>query len=259
MSAALSTMTFLFTDLEGSTRMWEQHPDAMKAALPQHDAILRSAIEGWGGHVVKTTGDGLMAVFGGAAGAVAASLAAQRDLALQKWAETGPLRVRMGVHSGQADERAGDYFGPTVNRAARIMAAGHGGQVLLSAAAGALAQDDLPAGASLIDLGEHRLKDLDRPEHVFQLRHADLTSEFPPLATVRQVTADIPARLSAMIGRESELREIKAILADPATRLLTLTGPGGTGKTTIAVRVAEELESTYRDGASFVSQSVGGR
>ena len=182
---ATGTITFLFTDLEGSTRLWEQLPEAMKDALARHDAILRAAIEASGGHVVKATGDGMMAVFGSACDAAAASLAAQRDLAAGPWAETGPLRVRMGVHAGQAEERAGDFFGPTVNRTARIMAAGHGGQVLLSASAGALASERLPAGAGLLDLGEHRLKDLGRPEHLFQLVHPDLASSFPPLAALR--------------------------------------------------------------------------
>ena len=130
------TLTFLFTDLEGSTRLWEQFPDAMQVALRRHDAILREAIEGAGGSVVKTTGDGMMAVFAGAIDAVTASLAAQRGLIAEPWGETGPLRVRMGIHCGQAEQRGGDYFGTTVNRAARIMAAGHGGQVLLSASAG---------------------------------------------------------------------------------------------------------------------------
>ena len=169
-------ITFLFTDLEGSTRLWEQHPEAMKGALGRHDAILRAGIEASGGQVVKTTGDGMMAVFGTAIAAVTASLAAQRNLAAEPWGETGPLRVRMGMHCGQAEQRAGDFFGPTVNRTARIMAAGHGGQVLLSASAGALATEQLPEGASLLDLGEHHLKDLGRPEHLFQLLHPDLRS-----------------------------------------------------------------------------------
>lgn len=249
------TLGFLFTDIEGSTRLWEQFPDAMKDALARHDAILRAAIEGRGGHVVKTTGDGMMAAFGRTADAVAAGLSAQRQLAMEPWPETGPLRARMGVHAGQAEQRAGDFFGPAINRTARIMAAGHGGQVLLSAAAMTLAQDGLPAGASLLDLGEHRLKDLGRPEHVFQLAHPDLASRFLPLATLRPPGANLPASVAELVGRRAELKEIKARLGDASVRLLTLTGPGGTGKTTLAIRVAEDLSPGFRDGVSFVDLS----
>ncbi len=252
---ATRTIAFLFTDLEGSTRLWEQHPDAMKAALARHDAILRAAIEASGGHVVKATGDGLMAVFESACDAAAAGLAAQLDLAVAPWPETGPLRVRMGVHAGEAEERAGDYFGPTVNRAARIMAAGHGGQVLLSASAGALASERLPAGAGLLDLGEHRLKDLGRPEHLFQLVHPDLPSSFPPLATLRPSGAGLPALTTELVGRQAQLAEIRERLLDASTRLLTLTGPGGTGKTALAIRAAQDLGPGYPDGVTFVDIS----
>jgi predicted ATPase/class 3 adenylate cyclase len=249
------TITFLFTDLEGSTRLWEQSPDGMKDALKLHDAILRAAIEAAGGQVVKTTGDGMLAAFGSAVDALTASLAAQLDLAAESWAETGPLRVRMGVHCGQAEQRGGDFFGPTVNRTARIMAAGHGGQVLLSEAAGALAREALPAGAALIDLGEHRLKDLGRAEHLFQLAAPGLPSTFPPLVTVRAAGVDLPARAAELIGRENELSEINGRLEDGSVRLLTLTGPGGTGKTTLAIRVAEDLAPGFPGGACFVDLS----
>jgi predicted ATPase/class 3 adenylate cyclase len=246
------TIAFLFTDIEGSTRLWEQFPEAMKDALGRHDAILRGAIEGAGGEVVKTTGDGMMAVFGGAIEAVTASLEAQRALARETWAETGPLRMRMGMHVGQADQRGGDFFGPTVNRTARIMAAGHGGQVLLSATAAALAREGLPADADLLDLGEHRLKDLGRPEQVFQLVHPDLASTFPPLAAVRPAGTNLPAIAGQLIGRATELEQIRERLDDPSVRLLTLIGPGGTGKTMLAVRAAEDLSSAFPDGISFV-------
>lgn len=249
------TITFLFTDLEGSTRLWEQFPDAMKGALGRHDAILRAAIEASHGQVVKTTGDGMMAVFDGAADAAAACLAAQLGLGAEPWAETGALRVRMGVHCGQAEQRGGDFFGPTVNRTARIMAAGHGGQVLLSESAGALSREALPAGTDLVDLGEHRLKDLGRPERLFQLTHPDLPSAFPPLVTVRQSGIDLPARVAGIIGRREELAEIASRLEDGSIRLLTLTGPGGTGKTTLAVRIAADLAARYADGARFVDLS----
>jgi predicted ATPase/class 3 adenylate cyclase len=253
--AESSTVTLLFTDLEGSTRLWERYPSAMAAALKRHDALLQSAIEAAGGRVVKTTGDGMMAVFGSAPDAVGASLAAQRGLAKEPWGETGPLRVRMGLHAGQVEERAGDLFGPTVNRAARVMAVGHGGQVLLSASAGALAGERLPPGASLLDLGEHRLKDLGRPERVFQLVHPDLEAIFSPLTTLRADGAGQPVRTVNLVGRQAEIKEIRNRLGDAQVRLLTLTGPGGTGKTSLAMRVAEDLSSDFPDGVCFIDLS----
>ncbi len=252
---ASRTLTFLFTDLEGSTRLWELAPEAMQAALRHHDAIVRGAIETASGQVVKTTGDGMMAVFGSAAEAVRASLAAEVALNAEAWAETGPLKVRIGIHCGQAEQRGGDFFGPTVNRTARIMAAGHGGQVLLSESACALVRDALPERASLIDLGEHRLKDIGRPEHLYQLAHPDLPAKFPPLITVHQAGVSLPTRSSGLIGRQEELGEIRDRLADGTVRLLTLTGPGGTGKTTLAVRVAEEVGPGFPDGVAFVDLS----
>jgi predicted ATPase len=160
----------------------------------------------------------------------------------------------MGIHAGQADRRADDYFGPAVNRTARIMAAGHGGQVLLSSAAVAEAGDHLPPRASLRDLGEHRLKDLGRPEHVFQLVHPDLASTFPPLATLRP-QASLPARTTELVGRQSEVAAIRRLIVDEQVQLLTLTGPGGTGKTSLAIRAADDLSSTFSDGVAFVDVS----
>jgi predicted ATPase/class 3 adenylate cyclase len=249
------TLAFLFTDVEGSTSLWERFPDAMKGALRRHDAILSEAIAASAGQVVKSTGDGAMAVFGSAADAAAACLAAQRRLVAEPWPETGPLRVRMGVHCGQVEQRGGDFFGPTVNRTARIMAAGHGTQVLLSDAAAALSREALPPGADLKDLGEHRLKDLGRPEHLFQLVHPDLPAAFPPLVTVRVAGVDLPARATGLIGRQGELQEISERLADGSVRLLTLTGPGGTGKTMLALKTAEDLAPGFKDGVCFVDLS----
>ena len=248
------TITFLFTDVEGSTRLWEESPDDMKGALARHDALLRAAIEGSRGRIVKTTGDGMMAVFERAADAATAGLTAQRAMASEPWSSIAP-RVRMGLHAGQAEQRGGDFFGPTVNRTARTMAAGHGGQVLLSDSAAALASDHLPEGATLLDLGEHRLRDLGRAEHVFQLLHPDLESSFPPLSALPREGGNLPSRTAPFVGRQAELKDILSRLEDPAVRLLTLTGPGGTGKTTLAIRAAEHVGPGFRDGLSFVDLS----
>src|SRR5215211_5742879 len=162
-------LTLLFTDIEGSTRRWEHQPETMAADLARHDALLRVAIEERGGYVFKTIGDALCAVFAEAADALMASLAAQRALAAEQWGTAGPLRVRMALHSGVPEHRERDYFGPPVNRVARLLATGYGDQVLLSQATASLVRDRLPPGAGLLDLGAHRLKDLLQPEHVFQL------------------------------------------------------------------------------------------
>jgi hypothetical protein len=203
----------------------------MKGALERHDTILQAAVTASNGRVVKATGDGLMAVFGSAADAVRACLTAQQDLVDEPWPATGALRVRMGLHAGEAQLRTDDYFGPTVIRAARIMAVGHGGQVLLSAATAALVADQLPDGTTLLDLGAHRLKDLGRPEHLFQLAHPALGHDFPPLATLDRRPNNLPTQTSTFIGRSAELKEIRKRLEAETVRLLTLTGPGGTGKT----------------------------
>ena len=253
---ASGTLIFLFTDVEGSTRLWERFPQAMKVALERHDRILQAAAAASGGQVVKTTGDGMMAVFSSAAAAVGACLTAQRDLAAEPWGPTGPLRVRMGLHAGEAATRSSDYFGPAVNRTARIMAVGHGGQVLLSAAAAALATVRLPEGAGLRDLGSHRLKDLGRPERLFQLVHPDLADAFPPLATLDRHPNNLPTQTSTFVGRDAELEEIDRRLGDEAVRLLTLTGPGGTGKTRLALRAAADQVDRFDDGVFFVDLSA---
>jgi predicted ATPase/class 3 adenylate cyclase len=247
---------FLFTDVEGSTRLWERFPQAMKTALERHDRILQAAVAASSGQVVKTTGDGMMAVFSSAAAALGACLTAQRDLAAEAWGATGPLRVRMGLHAGEAATRSSDYFGPAVNRTARIMAVGHGGQVLLSAASAALAADRLPEGAELRDLGTHRLKDLGRPERLFQLVHPDLADGFPPPATLDRHPNNLPTQTSTFVGRDAELEEIRRRLGEEAVRLLTLTGPGGTGKTRLALRAAADQVDRFEDGVYFVDLSA---
>ncbi|MDP8930636.1 MAG: adenylate/guanylate cyclase domain-containing protein, partial [Actinomycetota bacterium] len=249
------TLTFLFTDIEGSTRRWELHPEAMKRALRRHDEHLAAAVAAWNGVVIKTTGDGIMAVFPTAADGVNASLTAQRHLMAQPWGESRPLRVRMGLHAGAVRASDGDYHGPVVNRTARIMAVAHGGQVLLSAAVAALVADMLPDGTQLRDLGEHRLKDLQRTEHLFQLVHPDLESDFPPLASLNERPNNLPTQTSLFVGRAQELGEIRDKLAG-AVRLLTLTGPGGTGKTRLALQAAADEIDRFEDGVFFVDVST---
>jgi len=242
-------LVLLFTDLESSTRLWEQHPSEMRPALARHDAILRDAVAGHGGRIVKTTGDGLMATFSSVGDCLASCLEAQRTLGQTSWETGEPLKVRMGLNVGEAESREGDFFGTAVNRAARIMAAGHGGQVLLSALAAQLGKDSLPAGVTLRDLGAHRLKDLTQPEQLYQLVDRDLGSDFPPLNTLDARPNNLPIQVSEFFGREVELSTARGILEAPGVRLLTLTGPGGTGKTRLSLQLAAELVDRYRDGA----------
>jgi predicted ATPase/class 3 adenylate cyclase/DNA-binding winged helix-turn-helix (wHTH) protein len=241
------TVTFVFTDIESSTRLWDEHPEAMQDALVRHDTILRDAVESHRGQVVKSMGDGMVAVFAYAGDAVGAAVAAQCALSAEPWAVTGPLRVRMGLHSGEAQHRGGDYFGAALNRAERIMSAGHGGQVLCSAATGTLVRDTLPTGVGLVDLGEHRLRDLSRPEKIFQVGHADLAGEFPPLRSLDVFVGNLPSPVSSFIGRGRELASVAAALGE--ARTVTLTGVGGVGKTRLALQAAGEALRGLRDGA----------
>ena len=190
------TVTFVFTDIESSTRLWEEHPQAMRAALACHDSILRLAIQAHGGLIFGTAGDAFYAAFSDARRALAAALAAQRALCTEAWEEIGALRVRIALHTGAAELRDGDYFGPPLNRVARLLVAGHGGQILLSLATQELVRDHLPPGTLLRDLGEHHLKDLIQPEQIFQLVTTDLPSDFPPLRTGAARTADTQAQSS---------------------------------------------------------------
>jgi predicted ATPase/class 3 adenylate cyclase len=243
----IGILTFLFSDLESSTRLWDEHPDVMKEALARHDGILRDAVEAQGGWVVKTTGDGLHAVFETARAAAAAAVGAQRSLAREEWGATGPLRVRMGLHAGEAEPRAGDYYGPVVNRAARLTAAAHGGQILLTQATEAALRDHLGEDLSLLDLGEHRLRDLSRPEHVFQLQGPGVSDDFPPLRSLEAFSGNLPLQLTSFVGRSEELAGIARLLGK--SRLVTLTGVGGVGKTRLAIQVAADTLPAYPDGA----------
>ncbi|HXY92986.1 MAG TPA: adenylate/guanylate cyclase domain-containing protein [Acidimicrobiia bacterium] len=242
------TVTFLFTDLEGSTRLWQEHPEAMKDALARHDEILRVAITAHDGHVVKMTGDGAHAAFADATSAVRAARDAQVALAGEEWGETGPLRVRMGVHTGPAEARDGDYYGTAVNRAARLMSASHGGQVVVSLTTQEVLLD-AGAGVDLADLGEHRLRDLSRAERVFQLRGDGIDQAFPPLRSLEAVPGNLPAQLSSFVGREDELRAVAKEFE--RSRLVTLTGVGGVGKTRLSVQAAAEIAPRFPEGVWF--------
>ena len=249
----IAVMTaFLFTDIESSTRLWEDDPDAMSVALQRHFEIMTGAVETKSGKVVKNTGDGMIAVFEVASDAVSATLAAQRDLTRETWATPSPIRVRMGMHAGEAEVGEDDYFGPVLNRAARIMAAGHGGQVLASGTIADLVGAVVPDGASWLDLGVHRLKDLTEPEHLFQLVHPDLNRSFPAPLTLESSPNNLPYQTTEFLGRDDELNTIETMLATPATRLVTIAGPGGAGKTRLGLQVAADLANRFGDGVYFV-------
>ncbi|MGB8646152.1 MAG: AAA family ATPase, partial [Anaerolineae bacterium] len=245
-------VTFLFTDIEGSTRLWEQHPDAMRQAMTRHDVLIEETVARDAGHIVRPRGEGdsRFAVFARATDAAAAARDIQQALAAELWPTPRPLRVRMALHTGEADLRAGDYYGSDVNRCARLRAVGSGGQTLLSQATFGLVRDALPAEVTLRDLGEHRLKDLRRPEHVFELDVLGLPAEFPPLQSIDAFPNNLPIQLTSFVGREQELKEVQQLLA--TGRLLTLTGPGGTGKTRLALQLTAEVLENHTDGVWLV-------
>jgi predicted ATPase/class 3 adenylate cyclase len=246
----MGTVTFLFTDLVGSSRLWEEHPEAMKGALARHDVILRDAVEGHGGQVVKTTGDGLHAAFAVAPDAAAAALDAQRRLTGEEWVLPELLKVRMGLHTGVAEVRDGDYYGTAVNRAARVAAVAHGGQIVASAATADLVRDDLSPEVALIDLGEHRLRDLGRPERIAAVTHPDLPADFPALRSLDAYPGNLPVQRSSFVGRAEDLAGVRGALE--GSPVITLTGVGGVGKTRLALQVAADVVARFPDGAWFV-------
>ncbi|HTZ51782.1 MAG TPA: tetratricopeptide repeat protein [Spirochaetia bacterium] len=255
-SPPTGTVTFLFTDIEGSTRLWEQKTAEMKVALARHDTLLRSAIESNGGYVFKTVGDAFCAAFATAMDGLRAALDAQAVLAAEPWNVPGGIRVRMGLHTGTAEERDADYFGPALNRTARLFSTGSGGQVLVSLVTAELLRDALPEEVGLRDLGAHRLKDLMRPESIFQVVAPGLRSDFPPLKSLDNHPNNLPLEPTPFIGREKELESASRTLLGESCRVLTLTGVGGTGKTRLALQAAANLTDRFPEGVYFVDLSA---
>ncbi len=257
------TVTFVFTDIENSTQLWERDPQRMQAAFDRQEAIIRQAAAEQQGYVYKMVGDSFQIAFETASGALQAALEAQQKLQLEPWGDM-PLKVRMALHTGVTEEREDDYVGPILNRVARLLGVGYGGQVLLTQVTSELVRDGLPPGVSLRDLGEHRLKDLVRPEHIFQLVAPGLQSSFLPIKTLDTFPNNLPVRLTSFVGREKEIAQIKLLVVSGSSspvytgfssgqaRLVTLTGPGGTGKTRLALQAAADLLELFPDGVWLV-------
>jgi class 3 adenylate cyclase len=247
---ASAVATILFTDIEGSTRLWDQEPERMRPALASHDALVRGVIETHRGTVVKLTGDGVYAAFADPVDAITATLRMQLALADPAATNGVPLRVRCGLHTGTLEHHDNDYFGSEVNRGARIMSAAHGGQVILSQAVVDHMAGRLPAEVTLRDLGSVRLRDLSRPEHVYQVVHPKLRQDFPALRSLEATPNNLPQQVSSFVGREEVLRQVKTVFE--ATRLLTLLGVGGLGKTRLSLQVGADVMDEYPDGVWFV-------
>ena len=245
------TVTFLFTDIEGSTKLLDRlGPDLYADLLADQRDIMRAAFIAWNGREIDTQGDAFFVAFPRASDGVCAVAEIQRALAAHEWPEGVELRVRMGVHTGEPIAGGEGYVGMDVHRAARIAHVGHGGQVLLSESVVALARDQLPEGVALRDLGEHQLKDLARPEPIYQLVIRGLPAEFPPLNSLDTRPHNLPVQTTSFIGRQEEIEEVKSLLEKE--RLVTIMGPGGIGKTRLSLQVAAEVADQFPHGAWFV-------
>ena len=246
------TLTFFFTDIEGSTRLWELYPDPMRLAMIRHDALIESLVEQYQGAIVRPRGEGdsRFAVFTDPVHAIRSAYAVQHAIYHEPWGMPTALKVRIGLHTGPADLREGDYYGPEVNRCARLRNAAYGGQTLVSQTTCNMVDGNLPDGISLRDLGEHRLKDLQRPERIFQIVFPDLPADFPSLKTSEKPITNLPVALTSFIGRDREIDEVKQLLV--RERLLTIVGPGGAGKTRLAMQAAADLIYPFEDGVWLV-------
>src|SRR5947209_5836060 len=247
------TVTLLFTDIAGSTRLLTQLGDRYVSVLSECRQVLRAVFGQWNGNVVDTQGDAFFVVFARATDAVSAAVAVQRVIASYAFPNGAVVQVRIGLHTGEPQRTADGYVGLDVHRAARLTSAGHGGQVLLSQTTCSLVEQDLPEGVSLRDLGEHRLKDLGRPMHLFQLVIFDLPSDFPPLHTLESFPHNLPVQPTPFLGREQEVAAIGGLLRRQDVRLVTLIGPGGTGKTRLALQVAADVSELFASGVFFVN------
>ena len=249
------TVTFMFTDIQGSTRLWEEVREKMRAALECHDEILSGIIELHSGYTFKTVGDAYCAVFQRAVDATMAALAIQRAVESETWDLPRSVRVRIGIHTGEAHERNNDYYGQVVNRVARLEASAHGGQTVVSAVTHEIVRDQVPEGVRFRDLGQHRLKDLTRPQSVFQLEADGLQTDFPPLSSLDRHAHNLPVQTTPFIGRQETLESLRALVTAGDHRIVSILGPGGMGKTRIALQVAGEEIDWFEDGAYFVDLS----
>ena len=248
----IGTITYMFTDVEGSTRLWQQHPDEMRAVMARHDSLMTMAVEAHDGTVVRPRGEGdsIFAVFLRATDAVGAACTAQQVLLEETWPEDIAINVRMALHTGESELREHDYYGSTVNRCAHLRSIAHGGQVILSQTTAQLVQDTLPEGVSLRDMGAHRLKDLLRAEQVFQVILAGLPADFPALKSLDSHSHNLPVQLTSFVGRDEEINEVSSLLA--TARLVTLAGAGGSGKTRLAQEIGASVIEEYSGGVWFI-------
>jgi predicted ATPase/class 3 adenylate cyclase len=248
------TAIFLFTDIQGSTSRWERNRDAMAGAVRRHDEIIKASILGSRGRIFKTVGDAFCAAFSTVPDALGAAREAQRALANEDWSDVDGLDVRMAIHAGSVEERDGDYFGPPLNRVARLLAIGQGGQVLVSGVAAHLAAGDLPFGVQLSYLGQHRLRDIEGAESVYQLDASDLRAKFPALRSLEETPNNLPLQLTSFVGREQELVRLRQAI--DTSRLISLVGTGGVGKSRLALQLSAELLDRFTDGVWLVDLSL---